>query len=307
MRAGRDVDGVLLLDKPAGPSSNQALQRVRRLFGARKAGHSGTLDPLASGLLPILFGEATKFASYSADASKGYEATILLGVRTSTGDITGEVLDQRSVRYSKQALDSALDRFRGSIRQTPPMHSALKRDGQPLYRMARRGEVVYREPRPVCIDELILLGETSDEIDVRIACSKGTYIRVLAEDIGAVLGCGGTLKRLERTRVGSFLVGNAFSLDALERMLPQERMATLLPIDAGLGELPVLVLSADQAASIRYGQPVDLGQSRVTDRTFRLYGEASGLFLGLGDASGGMLRALRLVSQAGEASVQQMT
>ena len=308
MRAGRDVDGVLLLDKPAGPSSNQALQRVRRLFGACKAGHSGTLDPLATGLLPILFGEATKFASYSTDASKTYEATVLLGVRTSTGDITGEVLEEQAVQCSPQAIETALDRFRGSIHQTPPMHSALKRDGQPLYRMARRGEVVFREPRPVRIDELVLLGEIRRaEIGLRVACSKGTYIRVLAEDIGAQLGCGGTLKELRRTRVGSFDVRHAFPLNALEDMLPEEREATLLPVDAGLDELPDLVLSDDQVTRICRGQPVALQQSQIKTRTYRLYGKSSGSFLGLGEASGETLRALRLVSQTGRAPAQQMT
>ena len=308
MRTGRNVDGVLLFDKPAGPSSNQALQQVRRLYGARKAGHSGTLDPLATGLLPILFGEATKFASYSADASKGYEATVLLGVRTSTGDITGEILTRQPVRCSKQALESALDRFRGSIHQTPPMYSALKRDGQPLYRIARRGEVVHREPRPVCIEELELLGEIrGDEFDLRVVCSKGTYIRVLAEDIGAALGGAATLKRLRRTCVGPFHFGNAYSLDVLERMSPQERMTALLPIDASLGGLPDLVLSEHQAACIRHGQPVDLQQERMTDRTLRLYDGVSGSFLGLGEVSGGMLRALRLVSQVSDTFVPQMT
>jgi tRNA pseudouridine55 synthase len=308
MRAGREVDGVLLLDKPAGPSSNQALQRVKRLFGARKAGHSGTLDPLATGLLPILFGEATKFASYSADASKSYEATVLLGVRTSTGDITGEILERQAIRCSRQALELALDPFRGSIHQTPPMYSALKRDGQPLYRMARRGEVVFREPRPVRIDELVLVGEIrGDEIDLRVTCSKGTYIRVLAEDIGAALGCGGTLKHLRRTRVGSFDIENALTLNALENTLPQDRKATLLPIDAGLHELPDLALSDDQVTRVRQGQPVDLQQSQMLDGTFRLYGEFSGSFQGLGEASGGTVRALRLVSQAGATPIQQMT
>jgi tRNA pseudouridine55 synthase len=278
------------------------------LFGARKAGHAGTLDPLATGLLPILFGEATKFASYSADASKEYEATILLGVRTSTGDVTGEILEQRPVRCSGPALDAVLDRFRGTIQQTPPMHSALKRDGQPLYRMARRGEVVHREPRTVRIDELVLLGEIrGDEIVLRVACSKGTYIRVLAEDIGAALGCGGTLKCLRRTRVGSFRVGHGFSLEALEGMLAHERTTTLLPIDAGLDALPELAISAEQAAHICRGQPVGIPQSCMTERTFRLYGKPSGSFLGLGEASGGTLRALRLVSQAGGICAQQMT
>lgn len=308
MRSGRSVDGVLLLDKPAGPTSNQALQRTRRLFEARKAGHAGTLDPLATGLLPILFGEATKFASFSAEASKTYEATVLLGVRTTTGDVSGEILTRQPVQCSKQAIEAVLDRFRGSITQVPPMYSALKRSGQPLYRMARRGEVVLREPRPIRVDELTLLGECrADEIGLRVACSKGTYIRVLAEDIGVALGCGGTLMRLRRTRVGPFDVADAISIDALERLLPRERVARLLPIDAGLDGLPHLALSGDQAARIRHGVQLDLRQSGLSDCTYRLYGEGSGPFLGLAEASGGMLRALRLVSDSERAPVQQMS
>jgi tRNA pseudouridine55 synthase len=296
MHAACGVDGVLLVDKPSGPSSNQVLQSVKRLYGARKAGHAGTLDPLATGLLPILFGQATKFASFSSEASKAYDATVLLGVRTTTSDVTGEIVEQKPVQCSVQTVRSMLDRFRGSLEQIPPMYSAIKRAGQPLYRMARRGEVVDREPRPVRIDVLELYGTRGDEIDLHIECSKGTYIRVLAEDIGTELGCGATLKQLRRTRVGTFRVTDAISLDALQGMTQQERASALLALDSGLGEMPQLALSAHQAQRIRQGRTVDLERKAVTvEGVVRLYVAESGSFMGLGEICGGTLRALRLI------------
>lgn len=305
-RAARDVDGVLLLDKPGGPSSNQALQRVKRLFGARKAGHAGTLDPMATGLLPIHFGESTKFASYSAEAVKGYEATILLGTRTTSGDVTGEVLEERPVTCSPRDIVAVLDRFRGTLYQIPPMYSAIKQGGQPLYKLARRGKEVERKSRPVQIDELALCAVRSMEVDVRVTCSKGTYIRVLAEDIGEALGCGGTLKRLRRTRVGSFDVKDAVDLEALERMTPAQREAALLPIDAGLEPLPRLDLSESQVLRVRNGQVLNVGSVEVAEGNVRLYVENSGLFLGLGEVAAGNLRPLRLIAPKGR-EMRQMT
>jgi tRNA pseudouridine55 synthase len=297
------VDGVLLLDKPAGPSSNQALQRVKHLFRARKAGHAGTLDPMASGLLPVLFGDATKFASYSADATKEYEATVLLGVRTSTGDLTGEVVERRPVESCADEINSVLGRFRGCILQTPPMHSALKRGGRPLYEMARRGQTIHREPRAVRIHALVLRGTRPGEVDLRITCSKGTYIRVLAEDIGAALGCGGTLKVLRRTRVGDFDVDAATGVDALERMAPGERLRLLLPVDAALKHLPLVTLDDVQAARVGNGQPIEI---RPSGRgSMRMYAQASGRFLGLGEAADGTLRPLRLVGQSEQDPVRR--
>lgn len=297
VRAARQVDGVLLLDKPAGPSSNQALQRVKHLFGARKAGHAGTLDPMASGLLPIMLGEATKFASHSAEADKVYEATVLLGVRTSTGDLAGEVLERRPVDYSPSAVESVLARFRGSVLQTPPMYSALKLGGQPLYRMARRGQTVEREPRRIRIDELTLRSVRPDELDLRIACSKGTYIRVLAEDIGAALGCGAALKALRRTRVGRFTIDDATELAALEGMTSDERAALLLPVDAAVADLPEVTLNDVQAVRIGHGQPVEIPERRIGSGALRLYAGSSGRFLGLGEMADGTVRPLRLVGR----------
>lgn len=304
VRAAGAVDGVLLLDKPAGPSSNQVLQRAKRLLGARKAGHAGTLDPLATGLLPIVFGEASKFVSHAADAAKVYEATILLGLRTATGDITGEVLERRAVTIPRDRVDRVLDRFRGCISQVPPMYSAIKRDGQPLYRLARRGETVPRAPRAVRIDELTVLGCQGDELDVRIACSKGTYIRVLAEDIGAELGCGATLKRLRRIRVGPFDLGNATTLGELERLPPERRLTTLLPVDASVIGLPRLDLTRTEAAAIRHGQDLAPRTSGLAEGVYRLY---AGAFLGLGEVRSGTLRPVRLLLDAASYPAREIT
>ena len=306
MWTSRSVDGVLLLDKPSGPSSNQALQRVKRLFAARKAGHAGTLDPIATGLLPILLGEATKFSSYSLEAAKEYEATVLLGVRTTTGDLEGEVLRELPVEVNVDELEAALARFRGPIMQTPPMHSALKKDGQPLYRLARRGEHVAREARPVEIHRLDLVGVRGNEVDLVVACSKGTYIRVLAEDIGAALGCGATLKQLRRTRVGAFHIGQAVTLDALEAMTDEERVAMLLPADAGLEHLGAVRLSAFEARLVRNGQPVEIADpSRGRQEgPLRLY--ASDRFLGLGESRSGRLYPLRLIAGAERQSTNSL-
>jgi tRNA pseudouridine55 synthase len=308
MRAGRRIDGILLLDKPSGPSSNQALQRVKRLFGAHKAGHVGTLDPLASGLLPIVFGEATKFASYASDASKKYEATVLLGMRTTTGDLAGEIIEQCPVAISIDALESALEAFRGAISQVPPMYSALKKQGEPLYRIARRGEVVPRQPRSVWVESLLLRGIRAPEFDIAVECSKGTYIRVLAEDLGAALGCGGVLKSLRRTGVGCFRLDGALELDALEQMPLEARLAAILPMDSGLQDVPSIELQEIQAKRIRQGQPVELGFVSLPEGVVRVYGEGSGPFIGLAEYRLGTLHALRLVSNPGQPeSATQMT
>src|SRR4029079_13276775 len=205
----RRLDGILVLDKPAGISSNAALQHAKRLFEAAKAGHSGTLDPLASGVLPVLFGEATKFSSFLLDADKEYLADVRLGVRTKTGDAEGEVISRSAVTIDDAALEPALARFRGEIDQVPPMHSALKYGGRPLYEMARRGVTVPRAPRRVAIHALELIERSGDLLRIRVACSKGTYVRVLAEDLGAALGPGAHLAALRRTIAGRFTLAQA--------------------------------------------------------------------------------------------------
>lgn len=293
---GRRIDGLLLLNKCAGPSSNQALQRVRRLFEAAKAGHAGTLDPFAVGLLPILFGEATKFASHLSEAGKTYEATVLLGIRTTTGDITGELIEEKQVDVSVGDVQAALGSFRGSIVQTPPMYSALKQGGEPLYRRARRGEIVSRPARTVVISRIESIALRGTELDLVVDCSKGTYIRVLAEDLGEALGCGGTLRRLRRTRVGEFGLHDALDIDALEKMSMEARVARLSPVDAAVLHLPLSRLSPEQVRRIRLGQRIEAPEPASAPGPVRLYSDTSGEFLGLGEAENEWLHPRRLVS-----------
>lgn len=259
---GDAVDGVLLLDKPSGITSNLALQKARRLLVAAKAGHTGTLDPLASGLLPLTFGEATKFAADLLDADKAYDATLRLGVTTRTGDAEGEVLQTRPVAVTAADIEAVLAQFVGSVEQTPPMHSALKRDGRALYEYARAGVTVERAARRVTIQRLQLLAVVGDTVRVAVDCSKGTYVRVLAADIGARLGCGAHLVALRRTRVGPLTLDRSLTLSALEAMAVEQRRAALLPVDALLASLPPIELNAPLAQRFRLGQRLPLG--RVT-------------------------------------------
>ena len=296
-RAGaglRDLDGILLLDKPAGPSSNQALQRARRLLGARKAGHAGTLDPLATGLLPILVGEATKFAGSLSDADKIYEATVWFGVTTTTGDLDGEIVGRRPARLTIEEVRRVTEQFRGEINQVPPMHSALKVAGRPLYELARRGETVERASRVVHIQDLAVSELRGDVCDIRVRCSKGTYIRTLAEDMGRALGCGATLKRLRRIGVGPFEVGAAFSLEELESRGPSWGARALLPMDAALSHLPAIWLERSAAAQVLHGQTVAIEVESAT--VVRLYDSDSDRFLGVGRVIDGTLQARRLVA-----------
>ncbi|MFT4172275.1 MAG: tRNA pseudouridine(55) synthase TruB [Rhodocyclaceae bacterium] len=253
-RRWQQVDGVLLLDKPQGLSSNDALQKARRLFQAAKAGHTGTLDPMATGLLPVLFGEATKFSHLLLDSDKTYEATLLLGVTTTTGDAEGEVLDRIAVTADEASIRAACARFLGDIRQVPPMYSALKHEGKPLYEYARQGIHIERPAREVTIHALDLLRVAGAELDIRVHCSKGTYIRTLAEDIGAALGCGAHLAALRRTQSGGLVVADAQSLEALGERDEAARMACLMPVDGLLGHLPRVDLSEEHAARFCHGQ-----------------------------------------------------
>jgi tRNA pseudouridine55 synthase len=292
--AWRRIDGVLLLDKPAGMSSNAALQRVRRLFRAERAGHTGTLDPLATGLLPILLGDATKFGSELLDADKRYRATIALGVRTSTGDAEGEVIERHPVAVDRARIDVVLVRFVGAIAQIPPMHSALKRAGRPLYAYARAGETVERAPRTVTIHALRVEAFNADRLEIDVRCSKGTYIRTLAEDIGAALGCGAHLAALARTEVGSFRLADAHALAALEGALDADRI--LLPPDVLLGALPSIVLEVPAARRFAHGQPVVVAEGAPAGR-LRAY-DPGGTLLGVGErGADGQLRPRRLVRQ----------
>ena len=246
-RIWKQVDGVLLLDKPLGLTSNDALQKARRLFSAAKGGHTGTLDPLATGLLPLCFGEATKFSADLLDADKTYEAVLKLGVTTDTGDAEGAVTGTVAVDAAESAILSVLPRFVGDIRQIPPMHSALKRDGRPLYELARQGIEVERAPRAVTVHAIDCLGFAGDLLTLRGACSKGTYIRVLAADIGQALGCGAHLTALRRTRVGDLDLAGAVTLAELEALDEAERAGCLQPVDALLRNLPVVSVAGEAA------------------------------------------------------------
>jgi tRNA pseudouridine55 synthase len=253
----RPVHGVLLLDKPIGLSSNQALQKVKWLLRAEKAGHTGTLDPLATGVLPICFGAATKFSQMHLDADKAYQAVVRLGEKTSTGDAEGDVIEAREVGVTSEALTEVLRRFTGPITQVPPMHSALKKDGRALYEYAREGIEVVREPRQVTIYGLQLLQSELDgvvpKIELQVDCSKGTYIRTLGEDIGEALHCGAHLSALRRIRTGDFVQAQTVTLDALEAMDESQRMAKVLPIEVLVNGHDIVMLDSENAARFMSG------------------------------------------------------
>jgi len=289
---GDAVSGVLLLDKPTGPSSNTVLQRVKRLLDAARAGHTGTLDPLASGLLVITVGEATKFSGGLLEADKAYRARVKFGERTATGDAEGPVLSRSEARASEDELRHVLERFRGEIEQVPPMYAAIKHEGRPLYAYARRGESVERAPRRVAIRRLELESFEGDAASLHVECSKGTYIRTLAEDIGEALGCGAHLAALERLVVGPFSLEQSVKLETLEAASATERRERLLPPQALLESWPRLALGAELAAKFRQGRavPADFGDGNVA-----VFGENAG-FLGTGEVSTGMLQPKRLMA-----------
>lgn len=280
---GRNVNGVLLLDKPVGMSSNMALQIAKRLFNANKAGHTGSLDPLASGLLPVCFGEATKASGFLLDADKRYRVRCKLGEKTSTGDAEGEVIETRPVEGIDAArLEQVFARFRGEIEQIPPMHSAVKHQGQRLYKLARQGVEVEREPRTVVIHALTLLGVDLPYFGIDVHCSKGTYVRTLAEDIGEALGCGAHVTELRRLGVGPYDAAGMVDLDALkaESAEPAALDAHLLPIESALTQWPDVRLSPDAAFYLRQGQPVVVPRA-PTSGWVRLYAPDE-RFLGMG-------------------------
>jgi tRNA pseudouridine55 synthase len=288
-RRGRSVDGILVLDKPLGGSSNQALQSAKRLYQAAKAGHTGSLDPLATGVLPLCFGEATKFSQYLLDADKAYESTFVLGTATDTGDAEGRVLNEQDAGDISEAdVVTALRAFEGEIEQIPSMYSAIKQGGQPLYKLARQGIEVERKPRPVVVKKLQLRafrpGE-KPEADIYLECSKGTYVRSLAEDLGQVLGCGAFVQALRRTRAGPFAIEDSVSLSTLEALKEncdiQELDTLLLPADAALGELPLVQLSESGGFYMRQGQPV-MVPNAPRDGIVRVALE-TGEFLGVGE------------------------
>jgi tRNA pseudouridine55 synthase len=298
----RDVHGVLLLDKPIGWSSNDALVRAKRLLWAKKAGHTGTLDPLATGLLPLCFGEATKFSQDLLEADKTYETIARLGIRTSTADAEGEVLSERPVSVTPQQLQAAVARFVGEIDQVPPMHSALKKDGKPLYEYARAGQTVERAARRVTIHAIDVLATDLEAaeptVTLRVSCSKGTYIRTLGEDIGEALGCGAHLVALRRTRVGDLTLAGAVTLEALDAATEDTRTTLLAPVDALLQTLPRVELDAEESRRFLHGQRLPLQLTLPNADHVRVYGVRDGAvasLLGVAVWRGGVLRPERLV------------
>lgn len=298
-RKGRDVQGILLLDKAPGMGSNEALQLVKRLFRAKKAGHTGSLDRQASGLLPICLGEATKISSFLLNASKRYRAAFRLGVRTTTGDSEGDVIETRSARgVRREDVEGVLGRFRGSIEQIPPMHSAIKYQGQRLYKLAHKGLVVERQARTVRIFELVLLDFDEDTLEVEVYCSKGTYIRTLAEDIGEALGCGAHVARLRRIGAGPFDDSQMITLEELEDRAQdglEALDAVLLPMEAAVGDWPNVELPEGVAYYLRKGQPVMVPHA-PTQGWVRIYADRH-RFLGVGEVlDDGRIAPRRLVN-----------
>lgn len=296
----RDVDGILLLDKPCGISSNNALQKVRHLFKANKAGHTGSLDPLATGMLPICFGEATKFSNYLLDASKSYRAVCQLGQTSTTGDAEGEITSHQAVDISRIEIEEALKNFVGEIEQKPPMHSAVKVNGQRLYKLARKGETVERQSRLIVIYSLELVDLNGSLLTLDVHCSKGTYIRTLAEDIGKQLGCGAFLAKLIRSGVHPFWDHPCIAMDELQSLADSslEKLDDLLlPVQAGLTDLPGLVIDTKDAIAIQQGRVIEADSSQPQGLV--ILNDAEGTFIGIGEVSaGGQISSKRLMNTA---------
>lgn len=288
-RKGRDVHGIVLLDKRSGISSNAALQEVKRLFDANKAGHTGSLDPLATGLLPVCLGEATKVSAYLLDTDKRYRAVIRLGVITDSGDVEGQVLQTAVVpEINPEQIEHCLQSFIGTIEQVPPMYSALKFQGRRLYELARAGQMVERAARRIRILELQALAFTGDLLTIEVLCSKGTYVRTLAEDIGAQLGCGGTIAELRRLQTGPFSIADAIGIEQLRAAGDEGNLSRyLMPADRALEAWPMLRLDEAQATHIRQGRAVILPQ-QAANGSVRLY--MQDVFIGIGE-----IRAEKLV------------
>lgn len=286
-RRGRDVNGILVVDKPAGMTSNDAVQRAKRLFNASKVGHTGSLDPLATGVLPLCFGEATKFSQYLLTSDKRYLVRIRLGVATDSGDADGEVVATRPVpELTAEDLERALDSFRGDIEQVPSMFSAIKHQGQPLYKLARQGIEVERESRPVTIFANDLVGFDGDTLTLSIHCSKGTYVRTIAEDLGELLGCGAHVIELRRTAAGPYVEEDLVTFEALEAAREEGTLdGFLLPVSSAVGDWPEVSLSDDTAYYLRQGQPVMVphAPTRGWVRLFQHRSEGASRFLGVGE------------------------
>ena len=300
---GRDIHGILLLDKPAGVTSNGALQMVKKMFAAAKAGHTGSLDPLATGMLPICFGEATKFSQFLLDADKSYRVTAKLGVTTETGDADGEVVETRPVSVTEARLLEVVERYLGDIEQIPSMYSAIKHQGTPLYKLARQGIEVERKPRPVTIHRLELLRLEGDEMELEVDCTKGTYIRTLVEDIGADLGCGAHVTVLRRLSAGPYPAERMLTLEQLGEIKDAGGFEAidekLLPLSTAVADWPRAELGDNAAWYIIQGQPV-MADSRPRGGWVSIYQASSGEFLGVGEVlEDGRIAPRRLVKQGG--------
>ena len=295
--AKRPVNGVLLLDKPEGLSSNTALQKARRLYNAEKAGHTGVLDPLATGLLPVCFGEATKFAQYLLDADKAYTATLKLGEASSTGDAEGEIIATARADISLTEFQTACQALTGDIRQVPPMFSALKHEGKPLYEYARKGIVIERKPRDITIYAIDITEFDAPKAVIDVRCSKGTYIRTLSEDIAKHIGTFAHLTALRRTETAGFTIRESYTLDALAELNETDRDALLLPCDALVRHLPKIELNDRAVAMLKCGQRPQFTENISAEQPIRVY-DRSGTFIGLVEYQKeiGRLKALRLMN-----------
>ena len=298
-KRGRDFDGVFLLDKPQGMSSNDIMQKVKRLFQANKAGHSGALDPLATGMLPICLGEATKFSQFLLDADKRYVVTAKLGERTDTSDAEGQVVETRPVNVETSQILTALEQFRGDILQVPTMFSALKHKGKPLYEYARAGITVEREARPITIFELNFIEYQAPFLTLEVHCSKGTYIRTLVDDLGEVLGCGAHVTVLRRTAVADYPAEKMMTWDALQALAEQGDLDQhLLPIDTAVSKLPALKLNAEQSKGIGFGQRVKFANEAKLRGQVRLFSDKN-IFLGVALIDdNNVIRPQRLITQS---------
>ncbi|KAE9539210.1 tRNA pseudouridine(55) synthase TruB [Ursidibacter maritimus] len=307
-KKGRDIHGVFLLDKPEGVSSNDIMQKVKRLFRANKAGHTGALDPLATGMLPICLGEATKFSQFLLDSDKRYRVTAKLGERTDTSDAEGQIVQSRSINVNEAEILTALEQFRGDILQVPTMFSALKHQGKPLYEYARAGITVEREARPITIFELKFIDYQAPFLTLEVHCSKGTYIRTLVDDLGEVLGCGAHVTVLRRLAVANYPSNEMLTIDALQKIAEMQPLAELtdnlslamdkhlLPMDSAVDCLPILNLTAEQTKAVGYGQRVKFENTEQVYGQVRLY-SAQKQFLGVAEVDlNNVIRPSRMVN-----------
>lgn len=290
-----EISGLLLIDKPLGFSSNQALSKIKWIFSAKKAGHTGTLDPLATGLLPICFGEATKFSSHLLNSEKTYEASIKLGWKSSTGDAEGKLTESKIISLSLEKLQKELKSFIGLSKQTPPMFSALKYNGQPLYKLAREGVKIERQEREIDISKLILLNYSKNIIKIEVTCSKGTYIRTLAEDIANKLGMEGYLIELRRTKIGKLNINEAFSIENISTLSSDKRKSCIKPTEVLVDGYPKLILLDSEVDFIKNGQPIKL-KKKLNTEIYTLFTKSK-VFIGLGEIdSNNLLKVVRLIS-----------